>query len=162
MIKVAFCDDDVAMLNQISVLLERYRAEYNKEITYVVFHNPLDLLAEIEKGMQLDILFLDVIMPGENGIDAAKEIRRYNSNVKIIFLTSSAEYAVQSYTVRACYYQLKPIGEEQFFSLMDSVISECKQEQNHSLILRCKNEIVRIELNKLEYCEVIGRTLFFI
>ena len=161
MIKVAFCDDDVSVLNQVSVLLDRYRVERNKEIEYVAFHSPLDLLAEIEKGMQPDIIFLDVIMPGENGIDAAKEIRRYDNNVKIIFLTSSGEFAVESYTVGAFFYQMKPIWEESFYRLMDSVVSECKKEQEHSPILRCKSGIARIELDKLEYCEVIGRTLLF-
>lgn len=161
MIKIAFCDDDVSVLNQISVLLDRYRVERNREIEYVAFHSPLDLLAEVEKGMRQDVIFLDVIMPGENGIDTAKEIRQYDNNVKIIFLTSSAEFAVQSYTVGAFFYQMKPIWEESFYRLMDSVLSECKKEQECSLILRCKTGIARIELDKLEYCEVIGRTLFF-
>lgn len=161
MIKVAFCDDDLSVLNEISVLLDQYRVDRNKEIAYTAFNSPLELMAEIEKGMRVDILFLDVIMPGENGIDVAKEIREYDNNVKIIFLTSSAEFAVQSYTVGAYFYQLKPIWKESFERLMDSVISECKKEQQSGLILRCKNGITRIELDKLEYCEVIGRTLLF-
>lgn len=161
MIKVAFCDDDLSVLNQLSVLIDQYRVERNKEMRYFAFHSPLDLMAEVEKGMRVDILFLDIIMPGENGIDVAKEIREYDSNVKIIFLTSSSEFAVQSYTVGAYFYQLKPIWEESFFRLMDSVVSECRKEQEFSLILRCKTGITRIELNKLVYCEVIGRTLLF-
>ena len=161
MIRVAFCDDDISVLNQMSMLVERYRVQRNKEIAYAAFCSPLDLLAEIEKGAQLDIIFLDVLMPGENGIDAAKEIRKYDNNVKIIFLTSSAEFAVESYMVGAYFYQLKPIWEESFYRLMDSVISECKKEWDYSLVLRCKTGIARIELDKLEYCEIIGHTLFF-
>lgn len=124
------------------------------------FHSPLDLIAEIERGIRFDILFLDVLMPGENGIDVATEIRNYDKNAKIIFLTSSAEFAVQSYTVNAFYYQLKPICEESFFRLMDAVLSQCKKEQASSLILHCKNGITRINPTQLEYCEVIHRTLF--
>ena len=161
MIKIAFCDDDVSVLNEINVLLDKYRVERNQDIEYAAFNSPVELLAEIEKGMRPDILFLDVIMPGENGIDAAKEIRQYDNNVKIIFLTSSAEFAVQSYTVGAYFYQMKPIWAESFFRLMDSVIVECEKSEQSSLILRCKSGITRIELEKLEYCEVIGRTLLF-
>ena len=162
MIKVAFCDDDLSILSEIIVLLDQYRVEKNLEITYAAFHSPLDLLAEIDKGMRLDVLFLDVVMPGgQNGIDVAKEIRQYDNNVKIIFLTSSSEFAVQSYAVGAYFYQLKPIWKESFWRLMDSAVSECKRERQCSLILRCKSGISRIELDKLEYCEVIGRTLFF-
>ena len=161
MIKVAFCDDDLTILEELSVLIDRYRVERNQEMEYTAFQSPLELLAEIEKGMRLDVLFLDVVMPGENGIEVAKEIRQYDTNVKIIFLTSSAEFAVQYYTVGAYFYQLKPIWEESFYRLMDSVIGECEKERQFSLIMRCKTGITRIELNKLEYCEVIGRTLLF-
>ena len=159
MVKVAICDDELSVLNEISVLIDKYRIERNQEIVYAAFQSPLELLAEVEKGMRMDILVLDVLMPGENGIDVAKEIRQYDTNVKIIFLTSSSEFAVQSYTVNAYFYQLKPIWEESFFRLMDSAISECEKKEQYSLILKCKNGITRIHLDKLKYCEVLGRTL---
>ena len=161
MIKIAFCDDDISTLNELNVLLDQYRVRRNRDITYAAFQSPLELLSDIEKGMRFDVLFLDIILPGENGISAAKEIRQYDNTVKIIFLTSSAEFAVQSYTVGTFFYQMKPIWTESFFRLMDSAISECRKERQDSLILRCKSGITRIALNRLEYCEVLGRTLMF-
>lgn len=161
MIKVAYCDDEVSALNEIRVLLDRYCAKHNQEIGCTAFHSPLELLSEIENGLRPDILFLDVIMPGENGINVAKEIRRYDDTVKIIFLTSSAEYAVESYTVGAYFYQIKPICEEKFFPLMDAVVSECDKGQQCSMVLRCRNGITRVCLDELEYCEVVGRNLLF-
>lgn len=161
MIKVAFCDDDISVLDELKELLDQYRTKRKREIAYTSFCSSLELLANIEKGIRYDILFLDVILPNENGIKIAKEVRQYDSVVKIIFLTSSSEFAVQSYTVGAYFYQMKPIWKESFFNLMDSAISECQKEQQYSLILRCKNGITRINLDRLEYCEVIGRTLLF-
>ena len=158
MIQIAFCDDDQTVLDQLSALLEKYRAQRCVQIQCTAFHSPLDLLAEIEKGTRYDILFLDVIMPAENGITAAKEIRQYDNVVKIIFLTSSAEFAVESYVVGAYFYQLKPIWEDSFFRLTDSVIAECRRADQRSLILRCKTGISRIDLDQLLYCEVLGRT----
>lgn len=161
MIRIAVCDDDLSALNEVNALLERYRAERNREIVCTAFHSPLELMAEIERGMRWDILFLDIIMPGENGINVAKEIREYDNVVKIIFLTASSEFAVESYTVSAYFYQLKPVWPESFFGLMDAVVSECEKARQCSLILRCKKGVTRINLEKLEYCEVIGRTLLF-
>lgn len=161
MIRLAFCDDDKSVLGELKGLLDRYCTKRSREIAYDSFCSSLELLAEIEKGVRYDILFLDVILPNENGITIAKEIRQYDSVVKIIFLTSSSEFAVQSYTVGAYYYQVKPIWEESFFRLMDSAVSECRKEQERSLILRCKSGITRIDLDRLEYCEVLGRTLLF-
>ena len=161
MIKVAFCDDDLSVLKELSVLMDRYRVERNQDIAYAAFHSPLELLAEVERGVQLDIIFLDVLMPGQDGISTAREIRQYDAAVKIIYLTSSAEYAVDSYTVGAYFYQLKPIWQESFYRLMDSVIPECHRDAKNSLILRCRTGITRLELDKLQYCEVTGRNLLF-
>ena len=161
MIKIAFCDDDMEVLHQMNELLDRYRVERNEDITYVAFQSPFELLTEIEKGIRPDILFLDVVMPGQNGMDVAKEIRQYDTNMKIIFLTSSPEFAVESYSVGAYFYQLKPIWEESFFRLMDAVLAECEKKKKNSLTLRSKDGITRTDLQQLEYCEVLGRKLLF-
>ena len=161
MIKIAFCDDDMEVLHQMNELLDRYRVERNEDITYAAFQSPFELLTEIEKGIRPDILFLDVVMPGQNGMDVAKEIRQYDTNMKIIFLTSSPEFAVESYSVGAYFYQLKPIWEESFFRLMDAVLVEWEKKKKNSLILRSKDGITRIDLQQLEYCEVLGRKLLF-
>ena len=161
MIKIAFCDDDMEVLHQMNELLDRYRVERNEDITYAAFQSPFELLTEIEKGIRPDILFLDVVMPGQNGMDVAKEIRQYDTNMKIIFLTSSPEFAVESYSVGAYFYQLKPIWEESFFRLMDAVLAECEKKKKNRLILRSKDGITRIDLQQLEYCEVLRRKLLF-
>lgn len=160
-IRAAFCDDDHFVLNEMNALFDQYCAERDQEIACMVFHSPLELLAEIEKGTHFNILFLDVIMPGQNGINVAKEIRQYDHTVKIIFLTSSSEFAVESYTVDAFFYYVKPIKAEVFYRLMDTAISQCEKERQGGLILRCKNGITRIALEKLVYCEVIRHTLVF-
>lgn len=161
MIKTALCDDDLLAINEVRTLFDRYCEDRDRKIACTVYHSPLELLAEIEKGTHFDILFLDVIMPGQNGINVAREIRQNDQTVKIIFLTSSSEFAVESYTVDAFFYCVKPIEAEDFRRLMDSAISECEREKLGSLILRCKSGITRIDLEKLVYCEVIGRTLVF-
>lgn len=161
MIKVAFCDDDISVLRELKDLLEEYGGKNSRKVEYTAFNSPLDLMAEIEKGIHYDILFLDILLPNENGIGIAKEIRQLDNVVKIIFLTSSSEYAVQSYTVGSYYYQMKPIQKETFFALMDSAVLECDKERQRSLILHCKSGLTRIDLDRLEYCEVIGRTLLF-
>ncbi len=161
MIKIAFCDDDLSVLKSLTELLDRYRVERNCEIEYSAYHSPLELMAGMERGLRWDILLLDVLMPGLNGMELAQEIRGLDSSVKIIFLTSSPEYAVQSYTVGAFFYQLKPIREESFFPVMDRAVETCRRNRNEKLILRCKTGITAMDPEKLEYCEVIGHSLLF-
>ena len=64
MIKIAFCDDDLSVLNQICMLLDKYRTQQNLELCHTSFQSPLELIAEIERGARYDIIFLDVLMPG--------------------------------------------------------------------------------------------------
>ena len=66
MIQIGFCDDDLSILSELRVLLDRYRVERNVEIASAAFQSPLELLTEIERGTRFDILLLDVMMPGEN------------------------------------------------------------------------------------------------
>ena len=159
MTRIAFCDDDAALLHQMQDFLEQYRTLRGVQLELAPYTKPMELLADIETGVRFDVLFLDVLMPGINGINAAREIRRYDTTVQIIFVTSSSEFAVQSYVVGAYYYQLKPIWKDSFFRLTDAVLAECRKRTQHSLILRCKNGVTRITLDSLEYCEVQGRTL---
>lgn len=161
MIRVALCDDDDSALNEAQRFLDRYRRERGREIQYTAFRSPVELLTQIERGVSYDILFLDILMPMQNGIETAAEIRKCDSNVKIVFLTSSAEYAVQSYAVEAHFYQLKPLRWEGFSQAMDSALAKCEQERKNSLILHGKSGITRLDLDRLEFCEVIHRTLFF-
>lgn len=56
----------------------------------------------------MDIILLDIVMPLLNGMDTARELRAQDTAVKIIFLTSSPEFALESYEVRAQDYLLKP------------------------------------------------------
>ena len=136
MLKIAFCDDETQETRRLEALLEEYAADRGQDFAHTSYQSPVELMAEVEKGTRFDIILLDVLMPGENGMAAAREIREYDSNVKIIFLTSSTEFAVESYAVDAWYYQLKPIRREVFFRLMDSACAACTREQKHSLILR--------------------------
>lgn len=142
-------------------LTDRYRRERNCEMVHTAFQSSLELLAEIERGARFDVLFLDILMPGQNGMETAEEIRTYDTNVKIIFLTASPEFAVQSYAVRAYFYQLKPIRAKDFFQVLDAALEECRRERENSLILRCGGVITRINPGQLEFCEVIHRTLLF-
>ena len=161
MIRAAFCDDDVSALNEALGFLDRYRRERNREIVHTTFRSPVDLLAEIEQGARFDVLFLDILMPGQNGIETAAEIRGYDSNVKIIFLTSSAEFAVQSYEVEAYFYQLKPLQWEGFVRVMDSALEKCDREREKGILLHCRSGITYLDPERLEFCEVLHRTLLF-
>jgi len=106
MLQIAICDDNNTELLLIEQIVETFKASHISKynIKCDTFSNGLDLLKTTENGISYDILILDVVMPLITGIEVAAEIRKSNNLSKIVFLTSSREFAVDSYKVNAFYY----------------------------------------------------------
>lgn len=157
--RIAACDDDLDFLQGLSEILNKYSEGKHCHIEYKVFTNPLELVLQMEKGIHYDLILLDVCMPGMNGIQCAKDIRAYDNFVKIVFLTTSTEYAVESYSVKAHDYLLKPIQKDRLFSVLKQTEKEADTAEKNIFILKSKKGITKISLSKLEYCEVINRKI---
>ncbi|MDF2632331.1 MAG: response regulator of the LytR/AlgR family [Caproiciproducens sp.] len=163
MLKIAVCDDNITDLSNILSIVGDYQTlqKDKNKILVTAFHSAVDLVAAMESGQAYDLVLLDILMPLMTGMDAAKEIRQFNQDVKIIFMTSSPEFAVESYAVDAYYYALKPIWKEKFFILLDKVIAETEIQSGASLLIKSKTGLIRVYINRLEFAEVIGRTIHY-
>jgi DNA-binding LytR/AlgR family response regulator len=163
MFRIAICDDNKSDLLSIVNIINDYKLIHSNqpEIEYSSFHSAVDLIAAMENGHQFDLVLLDILMPFLTGMDAAKEIRQFNQDVKIIFSTSSAEYAIESYAVDAYYYAIKPIEKAKLFPLLDKIISEIEISDGTSILVKNKTILTRIYTKKLEFAEVIGRTILY-
>ena len=101
-------------------------------------------------------------MPGFTGIDVAKEIRTFDKTAPIIFFTSSPEFALESYSVKAINYILKPISKEKLFFTFDELLELIKSEKDEDAIIVKSNEgIQKILINNLVFAEVIGRSVLY-
>lgn len=99
-------------------------------------------------------------MPGENGIDIAREIRNSQSDMEIIFLTSSPEYAVDSYEVKAQNYLLKPVTEHKFFSAMDDILVHLNRKDTAGFIIyNSSKQYTRILFSQLVYAEAMRKSV---
>ena len=126
--KIAICDDNAQELIRISSLIDNYRLEKNMLLTYKTFQSAAELVSTLESGdADYDVLLLDILMPGLSGLQAAYEIREFDGVTKIIFLTSSPEFAVESYQVKAYNYILKPVSKEKLYTVLDELV---KEDQN--------------------------------
>ena len=114
MLKIAVCDDNQEELSHITALLEAYQKERGTSLSYKPFLSSVELASTAQSG-GYSLYLLDAIMPALDGIGLAKEIRSFDKAASIIFLTSSPEFAVESYTVKAANYLIKPIDKAAFF-----------------------------------------------
>ena len=108
MIKISICDDDICQQKRICSLLQQYEEAHPGLAARVsVFSSGPELLNQAEEENGFDLYILDVIMPKMNGIELGLKLRSINSDGVIIYLTTSRDYAVESYLVQAFYYLLK-------------------------------------------------------
>lgn len=161
MVNVAMCDDNIDELSNMVHLLNDYRTSKHLNCDYAVFQNGFDLVSALEKGKTFDLYCLDIIMPAYMGIDLAKEIRSHDKNAPILFFTSSPEFALESYSVNAVNYVLKPLSRGKFFGTMDTVLERMSIQRDDAIIVKSNEGIQRILLSNLVYAEVMGRNIFY-
>lgn len=160
MIHIAICDDSKQERQILAALFKRYQELHATPLQIHIFQNGFSLLDAIDQGKRFDITILDILMPGENGIEIARNIRASGADTEIIFLTSSPEYAVDSYEVKAQNYLLKPITEEKFFASIDSILAELDEKDTASFIIyTTEKQYSRIRVSSLVYGEVTHRTI---
>ncbi len=162
MLQIAVCDDNIDELSNMVQLINLYRTSKNFNCDYAVFLNGFDLVSTLEKGSRFDIYCLDIIMPGFKGIDVAKEIRGFDKTAPILFFTSSPEFALESYSVKAINYLLKPISKEKFFITFDDILEQIKAKKDEdAVIVKSKEGIQKIIISNLVFAEVIGRNVMY-
>lgn len=105
--KIAICDDEDTLICQLKDHLNQYADETNKEFCFFTFHDGSELLQEYSPDF--DLIFLDIKMAQINGLKTAEAIRKMDSTVGIIFLTSLKQYVWKGYQYRAVNYLLKPV-----------------------------------------------------
>lgn len=157
--KIAICDDDSQELVRISSLLDTYRRERKVPLESKTFQSATELISHVSSG-DYDIFLLDIMMPEINGMQAAHEIRSFDAGVKIVFLTASPEFAVESYAVKAYDYILKPVSKDKLFSILDAVIAD-EQKPLEGLTLKTQSGVVRILFSKLAFVEIMNKKLYF-
>lgn len=158
--KIAVCDDNQEELDRVASLLEDYQLEKNVSICLRLFGSSVEL-ASIAPQENFDLYLLDVLMPALNGIDLAREIRTFNTAVPILFLTSSPEFAVESYTVHAANYLLKPVSRESLFSALNDISAQQKADRKNYIIVKSNIGVRKILLSQLVYVEAQDRRVIY-
>lgn len=156
---VAVCDDQIEELEVLTNLLRVWQEEHKTTLQCKAFRNATELLDAARKE-RFTLYLLDIMMPGTNGMEAAREIRAFDDTASIVFLTSSAGFAYESYGVRALDYLLKPIQGETLFPILDR-LSLQEQRPREGLTLKCGTTLVRVPFSQLACVEIMNKRLYF-
>lgn len=157
MMKIAICDDERDFLNQMEQYIHRYRTETGITVELSLFKDG-DSFLSVSKKQDFHACFLDIVMPFINGMEIARELRKNNTPMKLIFVTSSAEFAVESYEVKADNYLLKPLSYEKFKAVLDDIHTGLSTEAK-SLIIKTGIGYQRLFLKEIEYLEAMNKNV---
>ena len=158
--QIAVCDDEKGIRNMFAEKIERLYPAADLSL----YQSGEELLLS---DKEFDILLLDIQMPGKNGMETAKELRRKNKKTIIIFVTALDDFVFQAFDVGAFHYLVKPFEDGKFAEVLLNAVKQSedrkKQEragrkrEQPSLMITTGGEHVSVNLEDIVYAEVFDR-----
>ena len=160
MLNFVICDDNLNIVNKLKEMLEIIFVKNDIDAKVSFYTDSPKKLLEYEKENIIDVLILDINLNSNiSGIDLAKEIRKHNKKVYLIFLTGHLEYSLLAYSVKTFDYLPKPITLERLEITLNRLLEDLNNESsNHFIKLNNKTIINEKEIN---YIKKDGMKLIF-
>ncbi len=160
MIRIAIVEDESLSSQLLSEMIHRYSSQKNASVDVSVFSDGDSFLEK--KNDRFDLVFLDINMPGKNGMEVAKEFRRYQTETFLIFVTDLAQYAIKGYEVDAMDFLVKPVNYNHLSSRLDKIFRLIHEKSKDSKFqIRSSKGIVAVSPYEIRYVEVLEHTLIF-
>ena len=161
MLQIAVCDDQIQELNEVTTLLAEY-ARLHPEAAFELraFQSGHSLLECIRAQGGFSVYLLDVMMPDPDGLALGAAIREDDPDAVIVYLTNSPDYAVESFTVQASGYLLKPVECAALFAQLDRVLNKLSREQG-VLTVKTRDRVSLIRPSDIRYVEGTNHTAVF-
>ena len=157
MIKIAICDDEPKITSQIEKLI--LDSNIPQEFDISIFFSGESLYQSFCEYNNYDILFLDVEMSCENGIETAHKIREINKSVKIIYITAYVDFAPSAFEVNAFRFMSKPIDKNLFLKYFNLALADIIKKADY-FKFSFNRENFAIPFNEIIYFESMKRLTY--
>ena len=153
--KIAVCDDSEADRQYILHMVNRWAVSAGYMVHTDMFASAESFLFHYVEESDYDILLLDIEMGAMDGVTMAKQLRKDNDTVQIIFITGYSDYISEGYEVAALHYLMKPVKEEKLWSVLDRAVA--KLSRNEKVFnFESSGEMVRVPIYQIRYADVSG------
>ena len=159
MIRIAIVEDEEYYVNELNGYLEKYQKECGEEFEVTVYRDGDGITAKYRA--QFDIILMDIQMKFMDGMSAAEEIRKQDSEVVIMFITNMTQYAIRGYEVNALDYILKPVSYFAFSQKLGRAIARIRKRRSRSITIPVKGGMIRLNVSDIYYIESVGHNLIF-
>lgn len=152
MIRIAICDDEKECIDEVQKLLDKFLSK-NFDYTFLTFNSGQDLLSNYDKNFPIDILFMDVMMEGLNGIETVKILKKQQPQCIVFFVTYHNSFIPEMFRLDAFQFLQKPINEKDFRIDLKRAIDLHVHCHKH-LEVKTKEYVSKIPITKVIYVSV--------
>lgn len=152
---IAICDDLEAERIGLARMVQSYARQHGQKVRLRLFSSGESLLAALGGREPIQLLFLDIYMPGLSGVETARRLRAAGSDLAIIFATTSQDHGLDSFEVRATDYLVKPFWEEDVAACLDWFFTHVP-EPLRVLPVYSEGEWQNLTLSHIYYIDVYG------
>ena len=154
---ILICDD----MNEDALQLKNIIDESGFNSRIVIFNTGVDALDFLSSSKIPDICFLDILMPKMDGVSLAEQMREKGYRGHIVFLTTTNDYAAQSYKVKAFSYLLKPPDRNEVVRLIRELDISLRAADTSGILVKTKKLSKFILFKDISHIEVINHKIYY-
>lgn len=153
------CEDNLPEANWLYDAIVIWAKEKKHSVVVKKYQDAEQFWFNYEQG-KFAALFLDIKMPGENGVDLAKGLRRKGDRVPVVFVTGEEEYLADGYEVEAVHYLIKPVALQKLWDCLERIWQRIDYEPPY-LLLQTDEGSIKIRQQDIYKIEVFGHRLSY-
>lgn len=163
MFKIAICDDEMTSLMINRALTEQVLEEEHIEYQITTFEDMYTMMKGVlDDNSDFDLLLSDILAVGMNGIEAAEEIRRLGDKLPIVFISSTAEFALDGYRVNALRYLQKPVQIDKLREALLEAYANIGKKRTEYLSFQVADKFYKVNYDDIIYLESMGRDTYVV
>ena len=151
---IGICDDDLVQVDFLRSHVELWATSRSMSVRISTFDSAESFLFNYDIDKSIDLLLLDIQMAKMDGVKLAKQIRKFNKSLQIIFITGYTDYILDGYDVDALHYLLKPVDVPKLYAALDKALEKIAFLERF-LMISSAGESFKLPLSSIRYIEVL-------
>ena len=158
MYRILIVEDTGAEADRLVACIERYGAEHGEQFAITRIASALEYT---ERHPRADLIFMDIDMPGMNGMEAAKLLRERDEETPLVFVTNLAQYAVHGYAVDALDFIVKPVSYADFAPRMTRALKAMKRNAGTTVSISTPEGLRVVAIPSIAYVDILRHDLYY-
>lgn len=149
---ICYCEDESAQAKAFAIKIEQWAKNKNIAVHTDLYESAEEYLFKADQNTY-DVIFLDISMRGQNGMELARQIREKEKDVILVFVTSDASYVFAGYEVGAYRYLMNPVEAKKLWEILDYARAQKAAEEENYILVKKDSQSVRVNLRDVLYIE---------